>query len=487
MVSTARQGWRDLLAGANATRSLVLAGGVGLHAVNIFIVTTILPSVVADIGGLAYYAWNTTLFVVASIVGSAVSVHALGRLAPRGTYLLALTLFALGTLACATAPSMAALLAGRSLQGLGGGMLVALSYAMIRHLFPAALWPRAIALVSGMWGVAALRGPFVGGVFGELGAWRVAFWVLLPLIGGLAVLIGRVLGRVAGGETRAAAFPGFRLALLAVAVLSVSAASLAEDVQLNALGVATAAVLMAALARLDGAATERLLPGAAFRPATPLGATYATMMLLVVGTTTIIFVPFLLQVLHGLSPLAAGYLTVVEALGWTGAALATSGAPPAFARQAIAAGPATMLVGLVGLSWSIPDGGVSLAVIAIWLLLVGAGIGMGWAHLASRALALAPDGERDLAAASISTLQLWRPPSARRWPGWWPTWPACPIPARPAAPRMLHAGSSRCSRQRQRWQVSPCSLSWRARPRSLPERGCRPLSHGAIVAAARPL
>ena len=155
-------GWRDLLTGANAARSLVLAGGVGLHAVNIFIATTILPSVVADIGGLAFYAWNTTLFVVASIIGSAASAHALGRLAARGAYLLAVALFALGTLACAAAPTMPALLAARSVQGLGGGMLVALSYAMIRHLFPAALWPRAISLVSGMWGVAALTGPFVG-------------------------------------------------------------------------------------------------------------------------------------------------------------------------------------------------------------------------------------------------------------------------------------------------------------------------------------
>ena len=134
----AQPGWRDLLTGANAARSLVLAGGVGLHAVNIFIVTTILPSVVADIGGLAYYAWNTTLFVVASIVGSAVSAHALGRLAPRGAYLLAVALFALGTLACAAAPTMPALLAGRSLQGLGGGMLVALSYALIRAPVPRA-------------------------------------------------------------------------------------------------------------------------------------------------------------------------------------------------------------------------------------------------------------------------------------------------------------------------------------------------------------
>ena len=83
-----RPGWRDLLAGTNAARSLVLAGGVGLHAVNIFVVTTILPSVVADIGGLAFYAWNTTLFVVASIIGSALSAHTLGRLGPRDAYLL---------------------------------------------------------------------------------------------------------------------------------------------------------------------------------------------------------------------------------------------------------------------------------------------------------------------------------------------------------------------------------------------------------------
>jgi MFS family permease len=188
-------GWRDLLAGENAARSLVLAGGVGLHAVNIFIVTTILPSVVADIGGLAYYAWNTTLFVVASIVGSAASAHVFGRLAPRKAYLLAVAIFALGTLGCATAPHMPALLAGRSLQGVGGGMLVALSYAMIRHLFTAVLWARAIALVSGMWGAAALTGPCVGGVFAELGAWRAAFWVLLPLAGGFATLSGRVLGQ----------------------------------------------------------------------------------------------------------------------------------------------------------------------------------------------------------------------------------------------------------------------------------------------------
>ena len=67
--------WADLLSGRNGVRSLALAGGVALHAVNVYIATTILPSVVRDIGGLDYYAWNTTLFVVASILGSATSAR----------------------------------------------------------------------------------------------------------------------------------------------------------------------------------------------------------------------------------------------------------------------------------------------------------------------------------------------------------------------------------------------------------------------------
>ncbi len=57
--------------------------------------------------------------------------------------------------------------AGRSVQGLGGGLLAGLSYALIRIVFAPPLWSRAVALVSGMWGVATLFGPAVGGLFAE--------------------------------------------------------------------------------------------------------------------------------------------------------------------------------------------------------------------------------------------------------------------------------------------------------------------------------
>lgn len=112
-------------------RSLTLVGGVALHAINVFIATTILPTVVADIGGMDYYAWNTALFVTASILGSALVPKLLSQTGPRNAYLVAAIIFAAGTLACGLAPSMPAMLAGRVVQGLGGGMMLALSYAMI--------------------------------------------------------------------------------------------------------------------------------------------------------------------------------------------------------------------------------------------------------------------------------------------------------------------------------------------------------------------
>ena len=196
--------WGDLLRGRNGLRSIALAGGVALHAINIYVVTTILPTIIREIGGLAYYAWNTTLFVAASIVGSALSAKLIDRLGPRLAYLLALAVFSAGAIGCALAPSMPALLLGRTVQGLGGGVLFALSYALIRVVFDARLWPRAMALVSGMWGVATLGGPAIGGVFAQSGHWRPAFWVLVPVALLLALIVASQFRGKSAGESASA-------------------------------------------------------------------------------------------------------------------------------------------------------------------------------------------------------------------------------------------------------------------------------------------
>ena len=107
--------WVALFVDGNGARSFVLAGGLAVHAVSVFIVATILPDIVRDIGGLAYYAWTSMLFVVGSIGGSVVAPSLLARLGSRASYRVALALFVAGSLVCAAAPAMSVLLAGTCL------------------------------------------------------------------------------------------------------------------------------------------------------------------------------------------------------------------------------------------------------------------------------------------------------------------------------------------------------------------------------------
>ncbi len=86
MAMTEENRWRDLFSSKNAPSAIALSLGVGLMAVNILIAITILPSVVKDIGGLNLYAWNTTLFVVASIIGSILSARLLSASGARNAY-----------------------------------------------------------------------------------------------------------------------------------------------------------------------------------------------------------------------------------------------------------------------------------------------------------------------------------------------------------------------------------------------------------------
>ena len=403
--------WGDLLGGKNLAFAVALSGGVALHAINIYIATTVLPSVVNEIGGLELYAWNTTLFVVASILGSALTAKLLSSAGSRRAYAVAALLFIAGSMGCALAQSMPVMLAGRALQGLGGGFLFALCYAMIYAVFDERLWPRAMALISGMWGVATLLGPAVGGIFAEMDAWRAAFGMLVPVTLLYMLLVWLVFPvRNHEEASPAGKLPVVQLLLLTAAVMVVSIGSMSSDPNINIAGVIVAALLILLLVRQEFTSKTRLLPRNALRLNSPLLVLYITIGLLVIGMTSETFVPYFLQTLHGQTPLLSGYLAALMAAGWTVSEIWSSGWQSRGINRAIIIGPVLVLAGMIVLAFSVPVHGQGdwtiLSLICLGLALVGFGIGLGWPHLLTRILQGVPEEDQDAAATSITTVQL---------------------------------------------------------------------------------
>ncbi|MGV8926122.1 MAG: MFS transporter [Ewingella sp.] len=404
-----QSGWSGLFSAENRGSAVALSAGVALYATNSYIVITILPSVVQDIGGLTWYAWNMTLFVVSSILGAALSVRLMREAGPRGSYLTATGIFMIGSALCAVAPSMQILLLGRAIQGLGGGFLFALSYAMINLVFKESLWPRAMALISAMWGIATLVGPAIGGIFAELHAWRYAFGLLVPVTLLFGVLVWRTLPAQQVKPQAAEPLPFIQLALLTGSVLVVSAGSLSAHGWVNLGGIVVAILMMLLLRQREFTAKVRLLPRNSLSLSSPLCWLYMTMALLMIGLGCEIYVPYMLQHLHGQTPLAAGYITAAAAAGWTLSEMTSAGWTGRRVNQSIVSGPAILAAGLLLLLASVPvvfgPPWFNLSGIILGLTLAGFGIGLGWPHLLTRVLQQADAQEKETAGASITLVQ----------------------------------------------------------------------------------
>lgn len=402
--------WRELLTGANGWRSIALSGGVLLHATDVFLATTIMPSVTSEIGGLSFYAWATTIYVMTAIIGAIFSTNHLSKNGPKRAYLSAILVFICGSILCAVAPLMPVFLLGRAIQGFGGGLLFSLSYAMIRIVFEEKLWSRAMALVSAMWGISAFSGPFIGGVFAEHSHWRMAFVTLIGIGIALSVVVQTVLPKRGNESLVIKKMPLVQMGLITLGTLSISIGSALETAWSNGVGVLLALILFVGLVRVEKNSINRLLPTGAYSLKTVLGQTYALMILLTIGTAVEIYIPYFLQYIHGFNPLKAGYITVVIALGWSLSSILFSGKTAHTVRVLIKVGPVLLLFGLLGLAFLLPyaavNNDVHMALMLLCLALMGAGVGMGWPHLLTRVLQTSVSQEADLASASITIIQL---------------------------------------------------------------------------------
>ncbi len=396
--------WRSLMRGGNAGRALVVTGGVALHAVSIYVVATIMPVIVGEIGGIAFFAWTSTLYIAGSLTGAAAVPLILSRAGPRAAFHLAFALFMIGSLICSLAPAMSVMLGGRLIQGLGGGMLPALAYATIRSIFPPALHAWAISILGSVWGIAALIGPSIGGVFAQFDAWRAAFWIDLALGLVFAAVAQRVVPhRLAHAPSTARPFPVLRLGLIFCAAIAVSMGGITGQVGPALLGLGGGIALVVAMLRLDARASTRLFLSGAFVPTTPSGAVSATMGLVILAMSPSIFAPYILSAGHGLAAITGGYVSALIALAWTASSLLTASARGRRARRAILAGPFAMAAGLALDAWALASGALGAIVVA--QSLIGIGIGLGWAHLGALLMQVAPADERDIAGPFITTTQ----------------------------------------------------------------------------------
>jgi len=400
--------WRDLLTEGGLALP-VFVGGVALQALETFIGSAMLPTVVKDIGGLDLFAWNTTVFIVASILATIFAATRPSSIGPRGAYLIAATAFGAGSLVCGLSPTMLVLLGGRALQGFGAGLIVATSFAMLRLIFPQRLWPRAMAMNAMVWGVATVLGPAIGGVFAQYGFWRWAFIVMAPLSALLALGAVRILPKLSQSAQGAGA-PVPQIILVVGAILAISISSLlTETPLLAALLLAGAVAAILALSAIEARAKVRLLPNGALSPLTRMGALFAMMLVLGVSITSDIFAPLFLQRLHGLPPIGAGYISALAAAGWTVAAIISSGWHDERAGRAIIAAPIIMLLATLGFLPSLAQPSsdvVSVLGAAVALFALGAGIGVAMQHLSTRILASASSADNDRVSAALGMVQL---------------------------------------------------------------------------------
>ncbi|WP_297599511.1 MFS transporter [Mycobacterium sp.] len=409
--ATITGGWRELLGARYLRTSILLAGGVALYATNEFLTTSLLPNTISEIGGSRLYAWVTTLYLVGSVVAATMVNPLLLRIGARSSYLFGLAVFGVASLVCGAAPDMHVLIAGRAMQGVAGGLLAGLGYAVINSALPRRLWTRGSALVSAMWGVATVVGPTTGGLFAQLGIWRWAFVVMAILTALMALLVPVALARVndpTNGIPRMKV-PVWSLLIIGVAALAVSVAQIPRNT-LATYGLLAAGIALVGLfVIVDWRMHAAILPPSVFSPG-PLKWIYLTMGVLMGAAMVNTYVPLFGQRLAHLTPIAAGFLGAALALGWTVSEIVSASLEnPRTIGRVVMVAPLVAASGLaLGAAARHADGSAWTAALwAVALLVAGTGIGMAWPHLSARAMACVDDpAEGGAASAAINTVQL---------------------------------------------------------------------------------
>lgn len=149
-------------------------------ALNQTIVGTSLPKIIADLGGIEYYSWVFTIFMLASSI-TAILVGKLSDIYGRKPFiLLGIGVFTLGSLLCGVSGSILELILYRGIQGFGGGMIMSTAFTAVGDLFPPRERGKWQGIMSSVFGLASVFGPTLGGYIVDHFHWHWVFWIFLP-------------------------------------------------------------------------------------------------------------------------------------------------------------------------------------------------------------------------------------------------------------------------------------------------------------------
>jgi EmrB/QacA subfamily drug resistance transporter len=292
-----------------------------LGAMESTVVATAMPRVVGSLGGLPMYSWVFSGFLLTSTV----TMPLWGRLSDlygrRPTYLTGLTIFLLGSALSGLSRTMVELIAFRMLQGLGAGSLITIGMTIVGDLFRLERRAKMQGYISGVWGVASLVGPLLGGLLTDYVSWRWVFYINVPF-GVIAMwLIGSALPKGRPAErVPIVDYAGIVLFAIGVSVLLlglVEAGRVGAWGGLDVLGpLAVAVIALGAFGAVERRAREPIVPLGLFANRIVLAAIVTGFLAGMAMFGAISFVPLFLQNVSGASATVAGFVLTPFVIGW---------------------------------------------------------------------------------------------------------------------------------------------------------------------------
>ena len=278
-----------------AKKRRVLCGvmlAIFLSAMESTVVATAMPTVVASLGGIRIYSWVFSGFLLTQTVSMPLWGRLSDLLGRRPVYLAGLVTFLAGSALSGMAQDMLQLVLFRMVQGLGAGSLMTLGYTIIAEVYGLERRAKMQGWISGMWGVASLVGPWLGGVLSDYASWRWVFYINLPFG---AVAMALIAGALTG-DTRRERRPAIDYAGVGLFTAGVSA-GLVGIMQAGRAGEPIVPLRLFAVRMVVAAVLTRFLAGMAM-----FGA--------------LSFVPLFLQSVTGTSATGAGLVLTPFILGW---------------------------------------------------------------------------------------------------------------------------------------------------------------------------